>query len=52
MSKTSNENQNTPVAPVPVENENGGAISEPDQEFELTRAPTPNRVTDPTIKNN
>ena|GEM_PF-3333267 len=52
MSKTSNENQNTPTTPLPVENENGGETSEPDQESELTRVPAPNRVTEPSIKNN
>jgi hypothetical protein len=51
MSKTSNENQNTPAAPLPVENENDGTTSEPDLESELARTPTPNQATNPTIKN-
>lgn len=48
---TSNENQNTTTAPLPVENENDEANSEPDLESGLTRTPTPNQATDPTIKN-
>jgi len=51
MSKTTNENQNTPATPLPAENENGGADSEPEQTSELIGAPVPNQVTEPSIKN-
>jgi hypothetical protein len=51
MSKTSNENQNAPAAPLPTDDEENRTTSEPSLESELARTPTPNQATNPTIKN-
>ncbi|MGB5939719.1 MAG: hypothetical protein WBG81_09830 [Rhodanobacter sp.] len=52
MPKTSHESQDAPATPLPADDENVLANSEPEQESALVRTPSPDTATRPSIKNN